>query len=326
MNEEIQTKKDRELGLFFAIICSVIWGVLPAYWKTLDSIPSILIMFYRLVLLCILVFLIDLKIYKWEGIIKPLCVKGAPLKFFFAGLLISANWSLYIYMVNADLIVQTTIGYYIEPLIVCLFGYLFFREKLEPYKLIAILLAIGGITEMLLNYGGVPLLSLVLAFTFSGYAAMKKKINAPALLSLFYETVFLVPIVLPIILYYEFTGQGAFSVSGPMELGLLSLSGLFTAVPLALFAMAANRVSLITLGITEYIAPSIALILGIYFYGEPFNLDLFIGFVIIWIGLVVFTIGGIMENKKAIQNQQILKASETSESGGDTLCFTESKE
>lgn len=276
-----------------AILCALMWGVLPIYWKSLQPINSLLIMFYRLVLACILVFVADMIIYKWKGIIEPLKKKGAILIFITAGLVISSNWGLYIWMVNAGFIIQTSIGYYIEPLVVCIFGFIFFKEKLEKYKLAAFLLACAGVVVMLFSFGQIPFLSLTLAVTFAVYAAIKKKLQAPALLALFYETVFLLPIVVSVILYMEFTGSGAFSNGEPYQLGLLFLSGLFTAVPLSLFAMAANRISLVALGITEYISPSIALVLGIFLYKEPFDLYQFIGFVIIWIGLAVFTIGGI---------------------------------
>ncbi len=292
-----KTKKDRELGLIFAILCALIWGVLPIYWKSLAPIPSVLIMFYRMVLACALVFVINLRVYKWRGILEPLRKKGAILIFFIAGLLISTNWGLYIFMVNAGMIVQTSIGYYLEPLVVCIFGYIFFRERFEPYKAFAFAFAVAGVAVMLISYGEIPMLALVLALTFAAYAALKKKLQAPALLALFYETIFLVPIALPVIFYFEFTNKGAFANGEPYQIGLLFFSGFLTALPLSLFAMAANRINLITLGITEYISPSIGLILGIFVYNEPFDLYQFIGFFTIWIGLAIFTTGGIMANR-----------------------------
>ncbi len=293
-----KTKKDRELGLLFAVLCALIWGVLPIYWKSLAPIPAILIMFYRLVLACALVFIINLRIYKWKGILGPLRKKGAILIFFVAGLLISINWGLYIFMVNAGMIVQTSIGYYLEPLVVCIFGYIFFRERFEPYKAFAFAFAVAGVAVMLISYGEIPMLALVLAFSFAAYAALKKKLQAPALLALFYETIFLVPVALPVIVYYEITNKGALANGEPYQIGLLFLSGFLTALPLSLFAMAANRINLITLGITEYISPSMGLILGIFVYEEPFDMYQFTGFSIIWIGLAIFTAGGIMTNRK----------------------------
>lgn len=292
MKHWIKNRKEFEIGMISAILCALIWGVLPMYWKSLQSIDPLLLMFYRLLLACALVFVINLSLYKWEGILGPLKVKGAIRTFLLAGLTISVNWSLYIWMVNSDLIIQTSIGYYIEPLVISILGILFFHEKLVRHQLIAFLLACLGVGIMILSFGSLPLLSVILALTFGTYAAIKKKLQAPALLALFYETVFLVPVILPIVLFLEFTGRGAFSQGTPSQLGLLFLSGLFTALPLVLFAVAANRISLVTLGITEYLSPSLGLLLGIFIYDEPFDLYLFFGFLMIWIGLVIFTVGG----------------------------------
>lgn len=293
MNPSKRSLSETEVGLACAVACALLWGVLPIYWKSLHPIPPVLIMFYRLVLACILVFVASLRVYGWKGLLAPVRVKGAAFRFLVAGIVISTNWGLYIYMVNAGWIIQTSIGYYIEPLVVCVFGVVFFREKMERHILIAFLLACVGVGVMLFSFGQLPVAALSLAVTFAVYAGVKKKLKAPALLALFYETIFLVPIVVPVILYLEFTGQGAFSVGDPGKTALLFLSGLFTAVPLSLFAMAANRISLVALGITEYLSPSMALVLGIFLYREPFDVYQFAGFVIIWIGLAVFTIGGI---------------------------------
>lgn len=287
--EEKKDNKRQEVGMACAILCALLWGVLPIYWKSLQPINSLLIMFYRLVLACILVFFAALAIYKREGILKPAKEKGALLTFFAAGVVISVNWGLYIFMVNTERIVQTSIGYYIEPLVVCVFGVIFFRERPNKYKVVAIGLALAGVLFMLLSYGQVPFFAFILAVSFASYAAIKKRLQAPALISLFYETVFLAPIGIGVILYMEINGRGAFAVAEPKQIGLLLLSGLVTAIPLSLFAMAANRVSLIALGITEYISPSMGLVLAIFVYKESFDIYQFIGFVIIWAGLGVFT-------------------------------------
>ncbi|NLY70335.1 MAG: EamA family transporter RarD [Clostridiales bacterium] len=298
--KKLDSKRDYEVGMVCAILCALLWGALPIYWKSLQPIDSFLIMFYRLALSCVVLFIPGLFIYKWEGIIKPLKKKGSMKYFVLAGLIISTNWGLYIAMVNSGRIVQTSIGYYVEPLIVCIFGIIFFNEKLNRFKLIAILLAAIGVSIMILSYGQLPFLALTLAVTFGVYAAIKKKLQAPALLSLFYETVFLFPFVVAIILYIELTGRGAFATAEPYKIGLLFLSGFFTALPLTLFALAANRISLIALGITEYLSPTMGLIIGIFLYNEPFDIYQFIGFIFIWIGLSVFTAGGIIERRREL--------------------------
>ena len=284
-------EKNYKLGLIAALGCSFLWGILPMYWKLLVPIPSSVIIFYRIFWVGVVTFFAALKLYGWERIKAPLKVKGNKLKVFIAGVIITLNWSIYIWALNAGFIIQTSIGYYIEPLVVCLFGIIFFKEKITKYNLSAFVLATIGVLVVVIHFGEVPTIAIGLAMTFAIYAALKKLFNVEAILSLLYETMFLVPIALGVIIYLEMTGQGAIGVGESYQYGLLMLSGLATAIPLGLFAIGANNLPLITLGVTEYLSPSMALILGIFVYNEPFDLVQFISFTIIWIGLVVFTIG-----------------------------------
>lgn len=300
---QINYKKEYEQGIACAILCAVLWGFLPIYWKALASIDPLLILMYRIVLAGIFAFLLALYFYKWEGIIKPLKGKGTMRNFFFAGVLISFNWGTYIWAVNNDFVIQTSIGYYIEPLFVCIFGILLFKEKLNKYKLIAFLLACTGVAVILIYYREIPVVALTLAVSFASYSAIKKKFRLDAVLALLYETMLLVPIALAVILYYELSGKGAASTAEPFQWGLLMLAGILTGTPLMLFAMAANRISLITLGITEYISPSITLLLGIFLFKEPFEKIQLITFGIIWIGLIIFTFGEVKESRLKIGEQ-----------------------
>lgn len=294
-----QEKKKYRTGLVCALSCSVLWGVLPVYWQALRPIESSVIIFYRIFLVGVVCFVAALKLFGMEAIKKPLRVKGAKLKYFIAGVLITANWSLYIWAVNADHVIQTCIGYYIEPLMVCVFGILFFKEKLTKHKLAAFLLACTGVVIVLLHFMEVPFIALGLATTFAVYAAIKKSVEVPALLSLLYETMFLSPAALAVVIYLEVTGRGALGVGQPYQYVMLLFVGCVTAVPLGLFAAAANKIPLVTLGILEYISPSISLVIGIFLLKEPFDLIQFLAFAVIWVGLIVFTLGEYRENKNA---------------------------
>lgn len=284
-------------GLFYALACSILWGILPIYWQALRPIESSVIIFYRIFLVGLVCLLLSLKLYGIEEIKKHLTPKGAKLKFFLAGCLITANWSIYIWAVNADQVIQTCVGYYIEPLMVSVFGIIFFKEKLTKYKMTALVLALAGVVVLLLHFMEIPLVALSLAITFATYAAVKKSFNLPSVLSLLYETMFLMIPALAVIIYLEVTGQGAIGVGEPYQYGLLMLCGPITALTLAFFAEAANKVPLVTLGIIEYISPSLALVIGIFILHEPFDMVQFIAFVIVWIGLVFFTMGEAKENK-----------------------------
>ncbi len=299
--EQISEKQNYKIGMICALSCAALWGVLPIYWHMLRPIDSMVIIFYRIFLVGVTTFVISFKIYGKEKLLAPLKQKGLLTTFIIAGILITANWSIYIWAVNADYVIQTCIGYYIEPLMVCVFGVILFKEKLNRYKMAALTLALIGVLVILIHFKEVPLIALSLAFTFATYAAIKKKYNMEALITLFYETVFLTPFALALIIYYEATGKGALSVAEPYQLVLLAFVGILTATPLALFAMGANRISMVSLGITEYISPSLSLILGIFLFKEPFDIMQFIAFAIIWVGLIYFTYGEIKESKNGEQ-------------------------
>lgn len=294
MKQNLENNSAR-IGLFCALGCALLWGVLPIYWQALRPIDSMVIIFYRIFLVGVTTFVAAYKIYGKEKLFAPLKQKGLIVNFIIAGILISANWSIYIWAVNANQVIQTCIGYYIEPLMVCIFGVVLFKEKLNKYKIAALTFATIGVLVVLIHFKQLPVIALSLALTFATYAAFKKRYNMEALITLFYETVFLAPFALAAIIYVEVNGMGALAVAQPHQLFLLLFVGLLTATPLALFAMAANRVSLVTLGITEYISPSISLLIGIFLFKEPFDLVQFVAFVIIWIGLVYFTFGEIKE-------------------------------
>lgn len=292
-------KKDYIKGMQAAVFCSVLWGVLPLYWQALRPIESGVIIFYRIFLVGLVCFAASAGIYGIKEVLKPWHDKRLVLRNIAAGLLITFNWSLYIWAVNADFVIQTCIGYYIEPLMVCVFGIVFFKEKLEKHKLAAIIFAGAGLTVILIHFMQIPFIALGLALSFATYAAIKKTSELPPLISLFYETVFLMPIALAVIIYLEVTGRGALDTGETYQYVLLLLCGVLTAVPLGLFGIGAQKVPLTTLGITQYLSPSIALVIGIFIMDEPFDMIQLISFIIIWIGLVFFTMGEIKKEKSA---------------------------
>lgn len=292
--ELVNPGKNYREGLTSAIVCSIWWGIMPIYWQWLRPIESSVIIFYRILLVAVVCLIAALFKYSIKEIIEPLKDRKLILKYVIAGILITANWSIYIWAVNADYVIQTCIGYYIEPLMVCIFGVVIFKERLTVYKKTALVFAAAGVAVVIIYFRQVPLIALSLAVTFSIYAAFKKNLNKPPILSLLYETIFLAPFALAVIVYIEATGQGAMASLSDGELykyGLLMFCGLFTAFPLALFANAANKINLFALGLTEYISPTISLIISIFMFREPFEKVQLISFAIIWVGLMFFSYG-----------------------------------
>lgn len=292
----LDSKKDYREGIISVLGCNIWWGIMPIYWQWLKPIDSWVIIFYRIFLVAVVCAIAAWKVYTKEEIMEVLRNRKLVLRIIAAGIMITINWSIYIWAVNSDHIIQTSIGYYIEPLVVCLFGVFLFKEKLNRYKAIALVMGFIGVVAVVAYFREMPTIALGVAVSFSIYTAMKKGLKLPPIMSLLFETVFLAPFALIVIIYIESKGIGGMSAGG-FKYFLLMFCGLFTAFPLVLFANAANKVSMFVLGLSEYISPTIALFLSIFYFKEDFAPVQLIAFVIIWIGLVFFTIGEFKEYK-----------------------------
>ena len=275
-------------GILYFMISAIIWGFIPIYWKSLMPISTSMIITYRIVLVGMTAIIAALKFYGADAIKKPWSQKGSMLKLIAAGLLITLNWSTYIYAVSEKYVIQLCLGFYIQPLMICAFGIIIFKERPRKLKYLSLLLALIGVLIILFHFKEVPAVALIIAATFAAYSALKRHLRMEALVSLFYETVFFIPFALAFILYFEISGNGALSQGQPHQYALLLLSGLMTAVPLGLFTMAANRIDMVALGILGYISPSIVLLLGIFLFREPFDAIQFLSFFVIWVGLAIF--------------------------------------
>jgi len=290
--------KSYKIGILSMLSCDVLWGVLPIYWQALRPIDSWVIIFYRIFLVGLVSGIATVAIYGVPAIKEQFSIRANLWKFPLAGLLITCNWSIYIWAVNADHVIQTCVGYYIEPLMVCLIGMIVFKNKLTKYKLIALMFALAGMLVILFHFMQVPLIALTIALSFAIYAAVKKWFNLPPVMSVFMETSMLMIPALCVVIYLEINGIGALAVATPGKYALLLCCGILTAAPLSFFAAAATKVPLVTVGLLEYLSPSISLVIGIFFMKEPFDIVQFISFVIVWIGLVFFTYGEIKDSRE----------------------------
>lgn len=310
-------RKNYRIGLFSALGCGVVWGLLPIYWNALKPIDSGVIIFYRVALMAVVCFLACLvKEGSVRAVFAPVIENKKSLFLYFAaGIIITINWSIYIWAVNAGHLIQCSMGYFLEPLVVCLFGVVIYKERVNTWKKISMAFAVCGLLVMIIGYHQIPLIAVGLGLSFAIYAAVKKSVNLSPLQSLLYETMFLVPIAMGFILYFECTGSGGLAEGG-FKYFLLLFAGVATAVPMGLFSFAANKLPLITLGLTEYISPSISLILGIFLFAEPFDMIQFSAFVVIWIGLVFFTYGEAADSRKAAQAEDQLNQSDNREESG----------
>jgi chloramphenicol-sensitive protein RarD len=275
-------------GILSAVGAYLLWGVLPVYWKALHAVPALQVLAHRTV--WSFVFLAGLVLLRREG--PALRASAGTVRILLgyaaAACLLATNWLTYIWAVNADRIVETSLGYYINPLVSVLLGVVFLRERLRPVQWLAVALAAAGVVYLTAQHGKLPWIALVLPFSFGLYGLAKKLAPLGALHGLTVETGLSLAPGLGYLLFVERQGTGAFGHATVETSLLLALAGLVTALPLLLFAHAAQRINLSTLGILQYIAPTCGLIVGVRLYHEPFTIPLFIGFAVIWVALIVY--------------------------------------
>lgn len=285
-------------GIVYVLVCQLIWGFLPVYWQFLSPIESWKIILYRIFTMFVYSYIGARFFYGRAEIWAHLRDLRSVWKSFAAGLVLTANWSLYIWAMTSEHVIQAAIGYFIEPIVICAVGILFFKEKLTKYNTIAIAFAMVAIALILAYYRQLPVVALGLAGSWAIYSAIKKASEMPALPALVYETF---PFALPAlgaIVYLEARGMGALSAGEPVKYAALWISGLVTVIPVALFGYAARKTSLLVIGLAQYISPTITLLLGIFVFKEPFDRMQALALGIIWIGLCFFTYGEIRGSDK----------------------------
>ncbi len=278
-------------GVWLAVAAYGLWGVLPVYWKALHRVPAPEILAHRIV--WSLVFLLALvgARREWQALQAGLRTRGLRVSMAAAALL-AVNWLTYIWAVNAGRIVETSLGYFINPLVSVALGVAVLGERLRRAQVLCILLAAVAVVWLTARERAVPWVALVLAGSFAVYGLLKKKACLPALPGLVVETALLVVPALGFWAAREAAGRAAFGHAGAGITLLLLFTGVATALPLLLFAAAARQVSLTTLGLLQYLAPSLQLLLGVAVYGEPFGRDRAGAFALIWGALALYWLEG----------------------------------
>mgnify|MGYP000932165047 CR=1 FL=1 len=292
--KEISTQdRNSAVGVFYGAIAYTIWGLLPIYWKLLKEIPSDELLAHRI----FWAFIFSGVLFLWKkgiGVLKEAIKDGEDVRnILLCSFLITINWGTYIWAVNSDKILQSSMGYFINPLMVILLGRAILKEKLNIFQYISIGFAAIGVIIMTVQYGSIPWVSLLLAASFALYGLFKKLLKVESLTGLVLETAAIMPLALGYILFKLFSGQSAiYSVSIPTLL-MLVCSGIVTALPLLWFAMGATRVKLSTMGVLQCISPTISLFIGIFMYGEKFTDTHLLSFSFIWVGLIIYTFSNI---------------------------------
>ncbi len=290
----------RKQGIWLAVGAYALWGVLPVYWKAVQTVPALEILAHRIV--WSLVFLAGLLSLQggWTELRRALTPRTAGV-YARAAALLSVNWLTYIWAVNAGRIVETSLGYFINPLVTVILGVLVLRERLRRLQALCVALAALGVGYLTWHHGELPWVALVLAGSFAWYGLLKKTAPLPTVHGLTLETALLALPALGVLLWREALGRAAFGHAGPGVTLLLGFTGVVTALPLLLFAAGARRVSLATLGLLQYLAPTGQLLLGVWVYNEPFGRARAVGFGLIWLALLAYTIEGWWRARAAVR-------------------------
>lgn len=287
-------------GIFFGLAAYVLWGILPVYWKALELVSPFEILSSRFMWSCVFVLLLIIFQKKWLLFAKEVKQVFSNVKtgaaMVAAGITISFNWGTFIWAVNNGHIVETSMGYYINPLVSILFAVVFLRERLDKMQLAAITCAFIGVASMVYSFGKIPWVSLTLAFTFALYGLLKKILPVSALTSIMLETLLITPLAL--VYEYSLWQQGvSFYASGNLQvIMMLTGAGIVTAIPLLLFTAGARLLPLKIIGFLQYISPTLTLLIGVFVYNEAFTASHLLAFGWIWAALLLFIVSQLRSN------------------------------
>ncbi|BCL71595.1 putative Permease of the drug/metabolite transporter (DMT) superfamily RarD [Vibrio nigripulchritudo MADA3029] len=296
MTDEQQRSRQ---GVIFAVSAYTMWGIAPIYFKALEQVPALEILSHRVIWSFVFLAILLQAGRHWHSVVS---VFKRPKTFGLlavTGLLVGINWLIFIWAVNADHMLDASLGYYINPLLNVLLGMMFLGERLRKLQWLAVFLAAIGVLVQLVVFGSVPIVAIALAFSFGFYGLLRKKINMDAQTGLFIETLVMLPAAA---IYVFFIANSATSDMSTNSLSLnllLFAAGIVTTLPLLCFTGAATRIKLSTLGFFQYIGPSLMFLLAVLVYGEAFTLDKAVTFGFIWGALLVFSVDGIRNSKKS---------------------------
>lgn len=285
-------------GVLYAALAYTAWGLFPVFFKQLGHVNAFEVVLHRMVwsLAFLMGVLVVLRRWTWLGEVasQPRVLAAFAL----SAVLLSANWSVYVWAVQNAHVVDASLGYFILPLVNVAFGFAFLHERPRPVQWVAVAMAAAGVVWLTLQAGRLPWVALVLAATFGVYGLLRKVATLGALEGLTLETLLLAPFALGLLAWWAWHGQGALVQGNASTLGWLLLAGPLTAIPLLLFAAGARRIPMATLGILQYISPSLQMLLGIWLYGEPFDPARALGFYLIWLALAVYSLDGLWRSRR----------------------------
>ena len=294
-------------GIGYGLAAYGLWGAVPLFWPLLARAGSIEILAHRIVwsfLISVVLVLVTVRRGFWTRMAhrRTLLLLGS------AAAVVSVNWGTYIWSVNHGHVVETALGYYITPILSILLGVIVLRERLSPLQWISVSLAAAAVAVLTIDYGTLPWIALVLAVSFATYGFIKNRLGAGAVDSLAVESALLTPLALVYLGWLEVTGRGTFGHLGWGMSLLLAATGLVTLVPLLFFAAAATRLPLSTLGLLQYLAPTLQFLLGITYFGESMSPGRWVGFGLVWLALVIMSTDGLLRARRSRARNRLVEA------------------
>jgi chloramphenicol-sensitive protein RarD len=276
-------------GTLYGAGAYVLWGLFPLYWPLLAPAGALEVLAHRIVWSLAVVAVLLAALHRTPQLVAVVRNRAKLWRLSLAAVVVAINWGTYIYGVTHDRVVETSLGYFVNPIVTVLLGVLVLGERLRRLQWTAMGLALLAVVVLSVQGGRPPWLALVLAFSFGSYGLLKKTADVGAVEGLGVETLVLLVPAGAYVAWLAASGGSTFGSHGPGHAGLLALSGVVTAVPLLLFGAAATRVPLTTLGVLQYLAPTLQFLIGVLLYGEPMPLAELLGFVLVWVALALFT-------------------------------------
>ena len=286
------------LGFVCAFAAYTFWGALPLYFRALDHIQPQEMLAHRIIWALPTALIFIAVASRWKDL-KTALTRRRLFYLGISALLIGVNWLVYIWAVSEERVTEASLGYFINPLVSVLMGMVFFSEKLRPAQWVAIAIATIGVGVLTVDLGHLPWIALILCFSFASYGAVRKKVTVDGRIGFAIETALLFPVALIWLLWFQTTPNGQWMGSGAWDPVLLMLAGPITAVPLILFALAAKRLKLSTIGMMQYIAPTLQFLIAVLVFREPFGEVKAVAFAFIWTALIVFTADSVLGDRKA---------------------------
>ncbi|MEX0427406.1 EamA family transporter RarD [Nocardioides sp. DS6] len=293
---------DQRRGVMLGAAAYVMWGFFPLYFPLLEPAGAFEILGHRLLWSLVVMAVVVVAMRRLPQVLALVRDRRRFGLLVVAGIAVTANWATYIWGVNHGRVVETSLGYFINPLVTMLMGVLILGERLRRLQWAALGIGAVAVAVLTVDYGRLPWISLILAFSFGSYGLAKKKAGAGAFESLALETSVVAPVALAYVVGLGTTGHGHFTTEGPAHVVLTIGSGLVTVVPLLCFGAAATRVPLVTLGLLQYLAPILQFALGVFYRHEEMSAGRWLGFVIVWVALVVFTYEAVAHRRRQLRD------------------------